>query len=88
MRVNANAVLRSWTLLAAFGGSYAPDNMYVCIYVCLYVCMYLSGVCIRQPALRANAAGQHRVSLAEPVIISLQSDLLGVVRLASLLLLV
>ena len=25
MRVNANAVLRSWTLLAAFGGSYAPD---------------------------------------------------------------
>ena len=24
MRVNANAVLRSWTLLAAFGGSYAP----------------------------------------------------------------
>ena len=26
MRVNANAVLRSWTLLAAFGGSYAPGN--------------------------------------------------------------
>ena len=26
MRVNANAVLRSWTLLAAFGGSYAPAN--------------------------------------------------------------
>ena len=25
MCVNANAVLRSWTLLAAFGGSYAPD---------------------------------------------------------------
>ena len=24
MRVNASAVLRSWTLLAAFGGSYAP----------------------------------------------------------------
>ena len=24
MRVNANAVLRSWMLLAAFGGSYAP----------------------------------------------------------------
>ena len=24
MRVNANAVLHSWTLLAAFGGSYAP----------------------------------------------------------------
>ena len=24
MRVNANAVLRSWTLLATFGGSYAP----------------------------------------------------------------
>ena len=24
MRVNANSVLRSWTLLAAFGGSYAP----------------------------------------------------------------
>ena len=24
MRVNANAVLRSWTLLAAFGGSCAP----------------------------------------------------------------
>ena len=29
MRVNANAVLRSWTLLAAFGGSYAPDYTYV-----------------------------------------------------------
>ena len=28
MRVNANAVLRSWTLLAAFGGSYAPDCIY------------------------------------------------------------
>ena len=28
MRVNANTVLRSWTLLAAFGGSYAPDNIY------------------------------------------------------------
>ena len=28
MRVNANAVLRSWTLLAAFGGSYAPGTMY------------------------------------------------------------
>ena len=26
MRVNANAVLRSWMLLAAFGGSYAPGN--------------------------------------------------------------
>ena len=26
MRVNANAVLRSWTLLAAFGGSYAPGT--------------------------------------------------------------
>ena len=24
MRVNANAVLHSWALLAAFGGSYAP----------------------------------------------------------------
>ena len=29
MRVNANAVLRSWTLLAAFGGSYAPDTLHV-----------------------------------------------------------
>ena len=28
MRVNANAVLRSWTLLAAFGGSYAPVIVY------------------------------------------------------------
>ena len=28
MRVNANAVLRSWTLLAAFGGSYAPAISY------------------------------------------------------------
>ena len=27
MRVNANAVLRSWTLLAAFGDSYAPDTI-------------------------------------------------------------
>ena len=31
MRVNANAVLRSWTLLAAFGGSYAPDIINVII---------------------------------------------------------
>ena len=31
MRVNANAVLRSWTLLSAFGGSYAPDNIYIYI---------------------------------------------------------
>ena len=31
MRVNANAVLRSWTLLAAFGGSYAPDYIYASI---------------------------------------------------------
>ena len=29
MRVNANAVLRSWTLLAAFGGSYAPGYSYM-----------------------------------------------------------
>ena len=29
MRVNANAVLRSWTLLAAFGGSYAPGIMHL-----------------------------------------------------------
>ena len=29
MRVNANAVLRSWTLLAAFGGSYAPGTVHV-----------------------------------------------------------
>ena len=37
MRVNANAVLRSWTLLATFGGSYAPDSMYTaCIHVCIY----------------------------------------------------
>ena len=28
MRVNANAVLRSWTLLAAFGGSYAPAEIH------------------------------------------------------------
>ena len=28
MRVNANAVLRSWTILAAFGGSYAPGITY------------------------------------------------------------
>ena len=25
----SNAVLRSWTLLAAFGGSYAPDSRFV-----------------------------------------------------------
>ena len=29
MRVNANAVLCSWMLLAAFGGSYAPDSIHV-----------------------------------------------------------
>ena len=40
MRVNANAVLRSWTLLAAFGGSYAPDTMHVAIasrYMYIYI---------------------------------------------------
>ena len=35
MRVNANAVLRSWTLLAAFGGSYAPDRYYAIIIILL-----------------------------------------------------
>ena len=35
MRVNANAVLRSWTLLAAFGGSYAPDCTDLCS-TCIY----------------------------------------------------
>ena len=39
MRVNANAVLRSWTLLAAFGGSYAPDNRNV-EYVVLFFSLY------------------------------------------------
>ena len=29
MHVKANAVLRSWTLLAAFSGSYAPDSIHV-----------------------------------------------------------
>ena len=40
MRVNANAVLhvRSWTLLAAFGGSYAPDIIYMYIYIYIHVC--------------------------------------------------
>ena len=33
MRVNANAVLRSWTLLVAFGGSYAPDMYNTCTMV-------------------------------------------------------
>ena len=45
MRVNANAVLRSWTLLAAFGGSYAPVIIHVmyyrlCVHVPLAVCAY------------------------------------------------
>ena len=39
MRVNANAVLRSWTLLAAFGGSYAPDCTQVrMLLYYVYVC--------------------------------------------------
>ena len=33
MRVNANAVLRSWTLLAAFGGSYAPAYIHILVYM-------------------------------------------------------
>ena len=45
MRVNANTVLRSWTLLAAFGGSYAPDDMYMYMGVlccfALFVCLTL-----------------------------------------------
>ena len=45
MRVNANAVLRSWTLLAAFGGSYAPVGAHAqrglrCVSVCLSVTHY------------------------------------------------
>ena len=46
MRVNANAVLRSWTLLAAFGGSYAPDSMYTactCMYLSLFRAVYDAG---------------------------------------------
>ena len=44
MCVNANAVLRSWTLLAAFGGSYAPDNIDVYYegYTYMYVLLNMS----------------------------------------------
>ena len=45
MRVNANAVLRSWTLLAAFGGSYAPDGTYA-IFSCLSCATYIQCTCI------------------------------------------
>ena len=53
MRVNANAVLRSWTLLAAFGGSYAPGNIHWYIHICIYAagvsgirqCARLDGSC-------------------------------------------
>ena len=31
MRVDANVVLRSWTLLAASGGSYAPHTLHLSI---------------------------------------------------------
>ena len=44
MRVNVNAVLRSWTLLAAFGGSYAPDIIHVHVHVqfsCIYIYIYI-----------------------------------------------
>ena len=27
------AIMRSWTLLAAFGGSYAPDTVYTCMFI-------------------------------------------------------
>ena len=37
MRVNANAVLRSWTLLADFGGSYAPDIIHTHVYTNIHV---------------------------------------------------
>ena len=44
MRVNANAVLRSWTLLAAFGGSYAPayDNRTNSVVVGTCLTIYLN----------------------------------------------
>ena len=35
MRVNANTVLCSWTLLAAFGASYAPGITYIVIPIML-----------------------------------------------------
>ena len=48
MCVNANALLRSWMLLAAFGGSYAPDlskttvHWVCCVALpCLFVCLTL-----------------------------------------------
>ena len=44
MRVNANAILRSWTLLAAFGGSYAPGitNSHINIICKFCFCRYFS----------------------------------------------
>ena len=42
MRVNANAVLRSWTLLAAFGGSYAPDACDTCVRMRGTTCIILA----------------------------------------------
>ena len=45
MRVNANAVLRSWTLLAAFGGSYATHICILLLYI-LYIYTYIPAICI------------------------------------------
>ena len=52
MRVNANAVLRSWTLLE--GGSYVPDD--ICIYMYVRYKRYNS-VC----ESRNESKGLHRV---------------------------
>ena len=60
MRVNANTVLRSWTLLAAFGGSYAPDiTKYGCVFLKLggstYVAMDLIPILLGSLPLPHNA---------------------------------
>ena len=54
MRVNANAVLRSWTLLAAFGGSYAPEH------TCIYSAIVLCACALRARARRAWIPAQRR----------------------------
>ena len=45
--VNANAVImRSWTLLAAFGGSYAPGIMYIHVTALGVLCCFAVVVCL------------------------------------------
>ena len=71
MRVNANAVLRSWTLLAAFGGSYAPGAMHLTVPLSGYVPMVLhfctKNLIIGTPEFRSTIYYEQALSLKSMV---------------------